>query len=130
MTFNPNLPADHSPLSSAEVRGQLNGLKALIDDLQSQLAPLVPVLTRSADGHWTLTYAGPAQDTWQVWVRSSGNPAWTMLGEMRNSAFPATDDNMAPGGVTWWQIKICGEDGDGNQSTPFSNIISFGPVPS
>jgi hypothetical protein len=26
-------------------------------------------------------------------------------------------------------VKFCGEDGDGNQSTPFSNIISFGPVP-
>ena len=42
---------------------------------------------------------------------------------------PAADDDMAPDGASWWQVKICGEDGDGNQATPFSNIISFGPVP-
>ena len=31
MTFNPALPADHSVLSSAEMRAQLTALKALID---------------------------------------------------------------------------------------------------
>ena len=31
MPYDPALPADHSPLVSAEVRGQLNGLKTLID---------------------------------------------------------------------------------------------------
>jgi hypothetical protein len=36
---------------------------------------------------------------------------------------------IIPDGVTWWQVKFCGEDGDGNQCTPFSNVISFGPVP-
>ena len=30
-TFNPNLPATSSPLSSAEMRSQLNALKALVD---------------------------------------------------------------------------------------------------
>ncbi len=29
--FDPSLPADHSPLVSAEMRGQFNGLKTLID---------------------------------------------------------------------------------------------------
>jgi len=33
MPFNPALPADHTKLSSAEMRGQLNGLKELIDAL-------------------------------------------------------------------------------------------------
>jgi hypothetical protein len=129
MSFDPNLPADHSPLSSAEMRNQLNSLKALIDDLQQQLAPLVPVLNRSATGQWTLTYAGPAHDYWQVWTRSSGNAAWAKTGEMRTASFPASDGDMVPEGVSWWQVKICGEDGDGNPATPFSNIISFGPVP-
>jgi hypothetical protein len=27
-----------------------------------------------------------------------------------------------------WQVKICGEEGDDNQTTPFSNIISSGPL--
>ena len=31
MPFDPAKPADHAPLSSAEMRGQLTGLKALID---------------------------------------------------------------------------------------------------
>ena len=32
MSFNPNLPANNSPIVSAELRNQFNGLKALIDD--------------------------------------------------------------------------------------------------
>jgi ankyrin repeat protein len=31
MPFDPSKPADHTPLVSAEMRGQLNGLKQLID---------------------------------------------------------------------------------------------------
>ena len=136
MPFDPNLPATKTRLSSVELRGQFNALKAIIDgqqnqivSLQQQLAPLVPVLNRSAAGQWTLSYAGPADDYWQVWARSSSNAEWSKTGEMGNSAFPASDD-MVPIGESWWQVKICGEDGGGNQATPFSNIISFGPVPS
>jgi hypothetical protein len=129
MPFDPTKPVEDSPLDAVEMRNQFNALKALIDGLQQQLAPLVPVLNRSAGGQWTLTYAGPAQGYWQIWVRTSGNAAWSKSGEMGNSAFPATDGDMAPDGMSWWQVKICGEDGDGNPCTPFSNIISFGPVP-
>jgi hypothetical protein len=129
MTFNPNLPADYSALSSAEMRNQLNALKALVDGMQLQLAPLVPALSRSVAGVWTLTYGGSVHDYWQIWARSSGNPAWSATGEINNNDFPATDSTMAPDGESWWQVKICGEDGDGKQATPFSNIISFGPVP-
>jgi hypothetical protein len=129
ISFDPNLPADLSPLSSAEMRTQLNALKALNDDLQQQLAPLTPVLNRSAAGQWTLTYVGPAHDYWQVWARSSGNVAWTNTGDKRTDSFPAQDAEIAPVGESWWQVKICGEDSDGNAATPFSNIISFGPVP-
>ena len=32
MPFDPTKPAEHSPLVSAEMRGQLNGLKELIDN--------------------------------------------------------------------------------------------------
>jgi hypothetical protein len=41
-TFNPNLPADHSPLSSAEMRDQLNALQAQIEDLAAQVANCAP----------------------------------------------------------------------------------------
>ena len=36
--FDPTLPADHSPNSSVEMRGQLTALKALIDAQQAALA--------------------------------------------------------------------------------------------
>ena len=35
MSFDPNLPAPNSPLASAVMRAQFNGLKALIDAVQS-----------------------------------------------------------------------------------------------
>jgi hypothetical protein len=130
MPFDPTKPANNSPLSSEEVRDQLNALKALIDDLQLQLAPLVPVLNRSAAGQWTFSYAGPAQEYWQIWARSSDGAAWAKTGELPTSSFPASDGDIAPDGAAWWQVKICGQDADGNPCTPFSNIISFGPVPS
>jgi hypothetical protein len=63
------------------------------------------------------------------WARSSGSPAWSNTGEKSNSDLPAQDADIVPDGVTWWQVKFCGEDDNGNQSTPFSNVISFGPVP-
>ena len=90
---------------------------------------MVLVLNRSAAGLWTLTYAGPAQTYWQIWARSSGGTDWSNVGEMRNSAFPAPDSDMVPDGASWWQIKVCGDGDDDCQTTPFSNIISFGPVP-
>ena len=136
MAYDPNYPVDHSRIVAADFRNQFNALKAIIDTqqsqfdvLQQQLAPLVPVLNRSAAGQWTLTYAGPKHDSWQEWVRSSVNPAWSDTGEMSSSDFPAQDADMVPDGASWWQVKICGEDGDGNPATPFSNIISFVPVP-
>jgi hypothetical protein len=130
MTFDPTKPVEGSEIDATELRNQFNALQSQIVAWQQQFAPLVPVLNRSASGQWTLSYAGPAQTYWQLWVRSSGNPAWADTGEMGNSAFPATDGDMAPDGMSWWQVKICGENGDGNQATPFSNIISFGTVPS
>jgi hypothetical protein len=103
---------------------------------QSLLAPHTPtppapspVVTRDANGMWSIGFAGPTQVYWQIWARSSANPAWSDTGDMQNSHFPAPDADIVPDGVTWWQVKFCGEDGDGNQCTPFSNVISFGPVP-
>jgi hypothetical protein len=136
MAFDPNYPVDHMKIVAADFRNQFNSLKAIIDAqqnqltaLQQQIAPLVPVLTRSVAGQWTLAFAGSVHDYWQIWARSNGNPVWSNTGELSNSDFPATDGDIAPDGATWWQVKICGEDSNGKQATPFSNIISFGPVP-
>ena len=40
MPFNPNLPADHSEIVAAELRDQLNALKALNDAQAAQIAAL------------------------------------------------------------------------------------------
>ena len=128
MAFNPTLPVNGSAIVAAELRNQFNALNDLVTALQQQLAPLVPGLARTAGGVWTLTYGGPAVGDWQVWVRSPLDSNWSCFGEIDTSQFPAGDDLMTPGGL-WWQVKICGENLDGNACTPFSNIVSYGPVP-
>jgi len=136
MPFDPDLPADNSDLSSAEMRGQLTSLKALIDALQqqldaqaAQLAPITPQLNRDNNGVWSVTYAGPAVALWQVWSRCDIVPAWGAAAVFPPANFPSTDSGLMPFGAQWWEIKICGSDGS-NSLTPFSNVVSVGPVPS
>jgi hypothetical protein len=50
-----------------------------------------------------------------------GSEAWSQSGELPASAFHRSDADAAPDGTPWWQIKLCGENGDGKQLTPFSN---------
>ena len=59
MPFDPTLPATNSPNSSAEMRGQLNGLKDLIDAIQTITAAVV-------DGTNTLPPENPASVTLSV----------------------------------------------------------------
>ncbi|MDZ4402146.1 hypothetical protein [Prosthecobacter sp.] len=59
MPFDPTLPANNSALVSAEMRAQLNGLKDLIDALQTINAAIV-------DGTNTLPTGSPAQVTLEV----------------------------------------------------------------
>lgn len=129
MAFDANLPANNSPISSAELRNQLNALKALIDDQANKLSSLIPVLNRDANGQWTLNYTGVPQVFWQIWWRFPGQEAWANYGETQTSSFPQGDAAMTPENQPWWQVKICGEDNNSNPTTLFSNVISFGPVP-
>jgi hypothetical protein len=128
MPFDPTKPVLDSPLDPAQMRDQFNGLKAIIDDLQNQLAPLTPVLARDGGGNWTLAFTATLPASWQLWQRNAANPVWTMSTHLSVNAFPETDADMSPGGA-WWQVKICGEDQDYLAATPFSNTISFGSVP-
>ena len=50
MPFDPSLPVAHSTNSSAEMRGQLTALKALIDALTAQVASLQAQLTAAIAG--------------------------------------------------------------------------------
>jgi hypothetical protein len=90
--------------------------------------PAAPVLTRDASGKWSVKYTGPAQEIWQIWARYPENETWADFGEIGSDRLPATDDMMSPVGA-WWQVKVRGEDGENQPTTPFSNVISFGTVP-
>jgi hypothetical protein len=49
MAYDPNLPANHAPIVSQELRNQFAGLKALIDAQGTQIAALESALnTRAA----------------------------------------------------------------------------------
>ena len=50
MPFDPSLPADHSPLVSAEMRGQLNGLKTLFDSGTGVTSAVVDSVTTVGPG--------------------------------------------------------------------------------
>ena len=45
MAFDPTKPVDYSPLDAAEMRNQLNALKALIDTQEAQIAGLQAALS-------------------------------------------------------------------------------------
>ena len=138
MPFNPTLPADNSDLSSAEMRGQLNSLKALIDAQQTQLDAqaallnqlILPQLNHDDQGAWSVSYTGTLPALWQVWVRSDLNNDWSNTAAYTPANFPVTDSGLVPQGSQWCQIKICGSDGSNNTLTPFSNVVSIGAVPS
>ena len=45
MSFDPNIPAEHTDLDAAEMRAQFNALKALIDGLRNDLTSLSSIVT-------------------------------------------------------------------------------------
>ena len=159
MSYDPNLPADHAPVVSAELRNQFNGLKDLLDAQQQQLSAQaaqittlqtqstaqqaqldaqawllnqlnVPQLNHDNNGAWSVSYIGTLPALWQVWVRSDLNSDWSNTASYTPANFPVNDIGLCPPGAQWWQIKICGSDSSNNTLTPFSNVVSLGPVPS
>ena len=151
MPYDPNLPADHSKIVAAELRNQFNGLKTLIDAQSAQISALqtqtttqqqeldahawllnqlnLPQLNHDNTGAWSVGYIGTLPALWQVWVRSDLNNDWSNTAAYTPANFPVSDIGLAPFGAQWWQIKICGSDNSNNTLTPFSNIVSLGPVP-
>jgi len=87
MPFDPTLPANNSPIVSAELRNQFNGLKALIDALQPTLpTPTLDFDTDNDADRLTLSKAllPNEPDEWLGWKSNTGigtpdtNPAeWT-----------------------------------------------------
>ena len=158
MAFDPTLPVENTPLDAAQMRAQFNGLKALIDAdqqlitaLQTQTAAqqqqlaaqqtqlaaqaallnqlILPQLNHDDQGAWSVGYIGTLPALWQVWVRSDLNNDWSNTAAYTPANFPVNDIGLMPFGAQWWQIKVCGSDNSNNTLTPFSNIVSMGPVP-
>jgi len=136
MPFNPNLPVEDSPLDAAEMRDQFNGLKTIIDAQAAQISAqaallnqlIIPQLNHDNTGAWSVSIIGTLPALWQVWVRSDLNNDWSNTAAYTPANFPVNDIGLMPFGAQWWQIKVCGSDGSTN-ITPFSNIVSMGPVP-
>lgn len=86
MPFNPSLPANGSPLSSAEMRGQLTSLKALIDAISS-------IASAQVDATSTLPPGNPA------------NVSVSVVGNTLHFTFNIPQgENGAPGEVTQSQL--------------------------
>ena len=64
-----------------------------------------------------------------MWVRSDVNEDWSNSAAYSPANFPVNDIGLMPMGAQWWQIKVCGSDNSNNTLTPFSNVVSLGPVP-
>ena len=151
MPYDPNFPPDHQPLNAAPWRDQFNGLKALIDAQSAQIGALqtqntaqqqqleaqawllnqlnIPQLNHDNEGAWSVGYIGTLPALWQVWVRSDLNNDWNNTAAYAPQNFPVNDIGLAPPGAQWWQIHVCGSDSSNNTLTPFSNVVSMGPVP-
>src|SRR3974377_1796774 len=110
MAFDPAKPSGHGPLSSADMRDQLNALKALLDgqqaqiaDLQQQLSPLVPGLAfDAATSLWNVTCPGPGPAQWVVWKRCDYAPVWSVKGPVD---FPAQKDEVLDMDEVWGPVK-------------------------
>ena len=106
----------------------LAALQAQVNALLAQLTPILPQLNHDDQGAWSVSFGEALPALWQVWVRSDLNNDWSNSAAYTPATFPVNDIGLMPFGAQWWQIKVCGSDGSSN-ITPFSNIVSMGPVP-
>ena len=89
----------------------------------------VPKLNHDNEGAWSVGYIGTLPALWQVWTRSDLNTDWSNTAAYAPANFPVNDIGLMPPGAQWWQIYVCGSDSSNNPLTPFSNVVSLGPVP-
>ena len=140
MAYDPTLPANNSPIVSAELRNQFAGLKALIDAQQAQINALLsgglvpPVLDRDADNDadrlkLSKTLQPTQPDEWLGWNSNSG------IGN------PDTHPSEWNGPLSWdsdnsddssWVIEWDGFEGNnyfiaayrvGSNRSPYSNVV-------
>ena len=75
MAYDPNLPANNSPVASAELRSQLTGLKALIDAVPTS-GPMMTVVNNYT--------AGPCPGVAKVSTAVSNPPSQAQVQALAN----------------------------------------------
>ena len=113
MSYNPNLPADHTPMNSLEMRSQFNGLKDLIDAVPA--GPAGPAGATGAAGA-----TGPQGSIGPVGATGAAGPAGATGATGPAGAVGATGAagadgaagvpglNMPLGGVVAWMKDFPG----------------------
>ena len=96
MSFNPNIPQENTDLDAAQVRAQLNALKALIDALQAQVNNLSDPVPVGAFMAWHKSFLNTPPLP-GVWVECNGQTI-NDPGSPYNG-LNAPDLNGAQGGV-------------------------------
>ena len=147
MPFDPNIPANNSPNSSAQMRGQLTSLKALIDAVQSITAAQVDGVTTVNPGDPAVAGVSVVSDTLHFTfaiprgdVGAAGTPGNDGApGPPFAQAIVDAVNTLNPGdnatvGVTFDGTNVHFTFGiprgsDGGQGTPGSNGTDGGPGP-
>jgi hypothetical protein len=126
MAYDPTLPANHSPIVSAELRNQLNALKDLIDAQQAQInailtAPRNIVLSYDpGPDSATWTYDGDAPAQWELSYSQDSGATWQV-----GSIIPGSASNDAPD-VEPSLMRLRALDAGGSPTSNYSNSVNVG----
>src|SRR6266851_1050204 len=126
MAYDPSLPANNSPIVSAELRNQFAGLKALIDAQQAQINAILTAPTNivlSYDGgpdsaSWTYDGNRPAQ--WEPQFSQDSGATWQTA-----THIVGTNSDCAPD-VEPAFMRIRALDANGSPISDFSNSVHVG----
>jgi hypothetical protein len=123
MPFNPTLPANNSPIISAELRNQLNGLKALIDAQQTQITALQSQVTIvKIDGtHFSIIWRGSLPLEWAVQSQGNQGGIWDINTVVAGNVMLVTLSG------TPYAVRIVGRDAGHNPVTDVSNVLILNP---
>jgi hypothetical protein len=116
MAFNPTLPANNSPIVSAELRNQFNGLKSLID-----AAAASPSIVKIDGGHFSIIWRGSLPLEWAVQTQADAGGIWDI-----NTVVAG---NVMLVGVTGapYAVRMVGRDAGHNPVTDVSNVLILNP---
>jgi hypothetical protein len=126
MAYDPTLPANNSPIVSAELRSQFAGLKALIDAQAAQIAAMqnAPFIVRFDGTHFSIIWRGSLPLEWAVQSQGNQGGIWDI-----NTVVAG---NVMLVGVSGspYAVRMVGRDAGHNPVTDVSNVLILNlPVP-